>query len=116
MKSQKTSTMIEIDPLMIFVFIAVILFCAVHCNAQVGTTGGQQPPNTNTTTFYEHPIHAAQHDLAAREDVLEGGVTVAHGERPVTDFLEEPKPEVPLGDIARYYRTHKYIPMKEGGQ
>jgi hypothetical protein len=89
-------------------FLLVLLAVALSAHAQT------QAPTTNTVIIPDHPLHATQQDLAPAQNVLTGGVTVAHGERPLSDFRTEPKRELPLGDVARYYRTHPYIPQKEG--
>jgi hypothetical protein len=56
----------------------------------------------------DHPQHAMERSIQT-----DGGVTAASGTLPLSDFLSEPKKEVPLGDVARYYRTHSYVPVKE---
>lgn len=71
--------------------------------------GGQAQP----LQMDGHPQQAAPHALGTEHSLLTGGVSIAQGERPLSEFPSAPKHEVPLGDIARYYRNHKYIPKED---
>lgn len=97
--------------ILILVTLASILILAVmpgHCQT---ASAGIQPNFTNTVVMTDHPQHATARDIRT-----DGGETEGHGERPVMDYPETLKPETPLGDVARYYRTHRYVPLREGGK
>jgi hypothetical protein len=88
------------------VVLMVILILATFVHAQTATVG-VQPNFSNTVSMQDHPQHATEKSLQN-----DGGTTTASGTLPITDFLDAPKQETPLGDIARYYRTHTYVPLE----
>jgi hypothetical protein len=94
--------------LRLVVMILVLSLAALAQTASVGV----QPVNGNTVVMQDHPQHATQHAMASEQSLLTNTITSEHGEQPVIDFAPDPKREVPLGDVARYYRTHKYVPMR----
>ena len=85
----------------VFLFVA-----AMFSHAQV--SGGQQAPTGPTYSVPDHPAHANYGDLRPETSLLGSGVTVAHGERPLSDFPSIYKVETTLGDVAREFREeHK---------
>ena len=79
-----------------------------------GQSASVQNGQAQPLQMQEHPLHADQHALGTERSLLSNGtISYAQGERPMSEFLGEPKQEVSLGDVARYYRDHKYIPKKE---
>lgn len=93
-----------IGGLALAVFI-LVLACIGTGHAQVSQ--GVQPATGNTVSMQDHPQHATEKSLQN-----DGGTTTASGTLPITDFLDAPKQETPLGDIARCYRTHTYVPLE----
>jgi hypothetical protein len=93
--------------LVVIVMYLMLFNALAHCQA----TTGVQPANGNTLVMAEHPRHADVTPL-----VSDGVTIAASGTRPLSDFPETPKQETPLGDVARYYRTHKYVPMEDTGE
>ena len=84
--------------LVLFLFVGGLL-----AHAQVGGSS-IQPATGPTYQVAEHPMHAAQHDLATPQTLLgSNAVTVAQGERPLSDFPTY-HVETPLGTVARNYR------------
>ena len=83
---------------------------AVSAHAQNATVqSGQAQP----LQMEGHPQHAAQHMLGTEQSLLGTDATLyAQGEQPLSEFGGEPQREVPLGDIARYYRNHPYVPKE----
>ena len=93
---------------LIFV-LAMIVAIAIGAHCQTAQAG-QQGTYTNSVTFPEHTQHADVKSLQT-----DGGVTVASGTLPLSDFYTtpaEPVYEQPLGDVARKYRTTKEKPCK----
>lgn len=88
---------------MLFALLAV----SAHAQSATVQSGQAQPLQMDG-----HPQQAAPHALGTEQNLLTGGVSIAQGERPLSEFPSAPKHEVPLGDTARYYRTHSYVPMK----
>jgi hypothetical protein len=84
--------------------VALALITSGHCQTASVTPG---PANGPTVVMTEHPQHADVKSLQT-----DGATTTASGTRPLSDFYTEPKREIPLGDVARYYRTHKYVPLE----
>jgi hypothetical protein len=94
-------------------FVVIMLFIAFEgkgrCQSASVQNGQAQP-----LQMPEHPMHAAPHAMGSEQNLLDNSaISYAQGERPMSEFLSEPKPEVPLGDIARYYRDHKYVPKED---
>src|SRR5271170_8121812 len=92
----------------VIVCVVVILGClGFLTGAAFGQAVGTsvQPAYGPSYSVPEHPMHAEQHDLRPETSLLGGnGVTVAHGERPLSDFPDDSVPEKPLGTVAREYR------------
>lgn len=89
------------------ILIACLIFLVNHFGFAQTASVGVQPSSGNTVVMVDHPRHAEVTPLQS------DGVTItASGTRPLSDFPDEPKPDTPLGDVARFYRTHKYVPMK----
>jgi len=87
----------------------LVLFVLIASAAFAQTAGvAVQPLNGPSYQPYSNPQHASQHDMATSQSLLgEGGVTSAHGERPLWEF-GSPNPEpTPLGDVARAFRKEK---------
>lgn len=98
-----------ISPLCVALFL-VVIFALVGTGRCQSVQNGQAQPLQMT----EHPQHAAPHVLGTEQSLLgNDAVLYARGERPMSDFYSEPKRETPLGDIARYYRDHKYVPKED---
>lgn len=89
--------------------VLLTLFLGHACAQNVSVQNGQAQP----LQMQEHPQHAASHALGTEQTLLTGGEDWARGERPLSDFPTELKREIPLGDIARFYRTHRYVPTME---
>lgn len=87
--------------------ILLLVSSAAFGQSVAGMGGSVQAPYTNTYVMQDHPQHATQTDLRPEVSLLgSNGVTVAHGERPLSDFPDDSVREVPLGTIARQYRTY----------
>jgi hypothetical protein len=87
----------------IVLVLVILAILGAHAQAQVGGSS-VQPAYGPTYQVADHPQHASQHDLRPEQSLLGGGgVTVAQGERPMSDFPTY-KRETPLGDVARAYR------------
>ena len=85
--------------------IIVLLFLCYLSHAQVAGSLAP-PPMSNPYPMNGNPEHAAQHTLGEEQSLLpSGGVTTAHGERPLSDVYTHPEPTVSLGQIAREYRS-----------
>jgi hypothetical protein len=86
----------------------LVLFLLFACAAFAQTASvGVQPVQGATFQPYSHPEHASQHEMSTGQSLLgEGGVTSAHGERPLWEFGSD-KVEPSLGDVARAYRKEK---------
>jgi len=78
------------------------LLCAAPAIAQTASVASAQVQPLRMT---ENPQHASQHDMACEQSLLLQSVYhYEHGERPLWEFGPISQP-VPLGDIARAYRT-----------
>jgi hypothetical protein len=54
----------------------------------------------------ENPLHASEHEMATEQSLLKSSAySYAQGERPLWEFGPISQPPVPLGDVARAYRT-----------
>jgi|SRR5271170_301486 len=87
------------------VLIVVFMFLsAMLAHGQIG--GSAVSPLTQPSySVPDHPMHANQGDLRPETSLLgSNGVTVAQGERPMSDFPMSPIYVKPLGDVARDYR------------
>jgi hypothetical protein len=79
------------------------------------------PQLSTTLVMVDHSSKATAAPLATPQSLLVSTPdTFAHGEMPDRDIPIAPKTEVPLGDVARWYRTHDYKPARasfvyEGG-
>jgi hypothetical protein len=86
------------------------LFCAATAAAQTaGVLSGQSQP----LRMCENPQHASQHELATEQSLLPP-ISAYHyeqGERPLWELGTITQP-VPLGDIARAYRTQHALAKK----
>lgn len=92
---------------MLLAAVFALMVALGHC--QSAQSGDAQP-----LQMTGHPQQAAPHTLGAENNLLgNSAVGYAQGERPMSDFYNEPKSETPLGDVARYYRSHKYVPKED---
>lgn len=82
---------------------ALLVAGALACHAQ-----SVSPVVNPTVVIADHPQHADYHELRPETPLVSSGVTVATGERPLSDFPEK-HPWVPLGDVAREYREHRPV-------
>lgn len=92
-------------------FILALLFvCAANAQSQA--------PMHSTVIFPSNDQQAVYTAGPAEHSLLTGGQTSAHGEQPLAQYgtrMFEPyiednptfSPNVPLGDVARYYRRKK---------
>jgi hypothetical protein len=98
--------------LVLFLFVGGLL-----AHAQVGGSIAPAPANGPSYSPASNPQHASQHDLATPQTLLgNNAVTVAQGERPLSDFPTY-HVETPLGDVAREYREeHAKLPKDERAQ
>jgi hypothetical protein len=86
------------------VLIVIILFVSAMAHGQVGIGSGQQAPTQPTYTVPDHPQHADYGSMRTETSLLGSTMTVAHGERPLSDFPDDGPAPKPLGDVAREYR------------
>src|SRR4029077_2992230 len=85
------------------------LVCAVSAVAQNGAVLSGQP---QPIRMCENPQHATQHDLATEQSLLaQPAYHYERGERPLWEFGPVSQP-VPLGDVARAYRTQHTLAKK----
>lgn len=89
---------------------AVILALALLIS--VGHAQTQATLNSSVT-FQSNDLHAVYGTPVAERSLLSGGQTVVQGEQPLAQYGTlrfapySSVPEVPLGDVARYYRRKK---------
>src|SRR5256885_15587724 len=77
---------------------------------QIGSGASSQP---QVLELPSHPLHADLHELATEQSLLGGGgVSSAHGERPLSEFGSALPQPTPLGDIARAFRKEKQAGKK----
>jgi hypothetical protein len=86
--------------------LALLFLCATAAFAQssagYSTVLSSEPRMLEIPT---HNLHASQHPLAQEQNIMFISSNVyAHGERPLWEVGAKPAPEVPLGDVARFYR------------
>lgn len=92
------------------VFFAFLLLGASAAYAQSAPVLSNQP---FVLQMPEHIEHAAQHDMAESQNLLQSGAyTIEKGERPVWEFGPVSDPPKPLGDIARAYRKEHEFARK----
>jgi len=93
----------------------MFLLCAAAAFGQLpGAVLSNQPAILEMT---DHPQHAEPHSMGREQYLVGGGsetYTVAHGERPLSDFGDMSPVPTPLGDIARAYRKEKETGKKAG--
>ena len=83
--------------------IALLFLCTLSHAQAAGAT--QPSAMVSPYSYSGHPAQAVQHALGDEQSLLPtGGVTSAHGERPLSDFDNEQEPTVSLGQVAREYR------------
>jgi hypothetical protein len=84
------------------------IFCALCFLCASAAFGQSAPVLTNTPQplqMFEHPQHASEHALAPESSLFSCSTySYAQGERPLAEFGEAPRYEIPLGDIARAFR------------
>lgn len=106
----KNRLLLVTGPLWATLLLIMVFFLMVELGRCQSVQSGQAQPLQMT----EHPLHASPHAMGSEQNLLDGGsIVYAQGERPLSDFYNEPKSETPLGDVARYYRNHKYIPKED---
>jgi hypothetical protein len=89
--------------------LTVIFLFATLGHAQIAGSS-IQPATGPTYSVPDHPQHAEQHELRSEQSLLgSNGVTVARGERPLSDFPGNDKPAKSLGEVAREYRALKIM-------
>ena len=89
--------------------LVLCLFCVAGATAQ---TAPVIPSRATMVQVPDNPQHASQHDLATEHSLLEHSTyTYAQGERPLWEFGPISQP-VPLGDVARAYRTQHALAKK----
>jgi hypothetical protein len=88
----------------VFCILTIIFLLASLGHAQIAGSS-VQPVNGPSYSVPDHPMHASQGDLRPEQSLLgSNGVTVARGERPLSDFPDDHRYVKPLGDVARDYR------------
>ena len=93
-------------------FLASLIALLFLCYLSHAQTGGSISPPTMVSSYAMsgHPAQATPHALGDEQSLLPtGGVTSAHGERPLSDFYTHPEPTVSLGQIAREYREGREV-------
>lgn len=90
-------------------FLVIIPALFILGTAAQAQTAPVLPNQVQIVELPDHPLHAETHSLAREQSLVGGGAdtyTYAHGEQPLWEF-PDPKPTLPLGDIARMYRDQK---------
>jgi hypothetical protein len=95
----------------------LILFslCFACATAAFGQSANVLSNTPAPTVMADHPLHASQHAMGTESSLLgsfDSPYEYARGERPMSDFASAPKPEIPLGDIARAYRKDHEVVRK----
>jgi len=87
----------------------MLLFLLVILAIALSAHGQQSPQMSSTVQMATHPARATQVLLATPQNLLPtGSITVASGEMISADIpITEPKPDIPLGTIARQYRVQR---------
>jgi len=92
------------------IFCGMFLICATAAFSQTASVLSNQ---ANPTQFPDHVQHAAQHDMATSQNLLEhSDYSYAKGERPLWEFGPVGPPPVPLGDLARAARKEHTLDKK----
>jgi hypothetical protein len=91
-------------------FLLAVLFCASAAFGQAGALSNQPW----VLEIPDHPQHASYAPMATEQTIAgdSGGVSYAHGERPLWEFGSVSEPAAPLGDVARAYRKEKQVAKK----
>lgn len=88
----------------------ICLLCASSAVAQSAPSASQGQPQM--LRLAENPLHASEHEMATEQSLLKSSAySYAKGERPLWEFGPVSQP-VPLGDIARAYRTGHALAKK----
>jgi hypothetical protein len=83
--------------------ITLLVFCLLLTTAAFGQYGGHISSQGNTYSSPDHPAHASYAEIPTGQSVVGGGgYTLAQGDRPASDFPQQP--QVSLGDAARELR------------
>jgi hypothetical protein len=83
--------------------LGLCLFGATAAFGQLASAISNEP---QIIQIPSHPGHASQKSLAEEQTLLITSNPIqAHGERPLWEVVQAPRPEVPLGDTARLFRS-----------
>lgn len=89
--------------LTLFTLFAFCILSSASMCAQL--TGGYINPEAHPLQFASHEQHAYEGTLLPQRDLyVRTASTIAHGERPLWEFGQQPLEEMPLGDVARLLR------------
>jgi hypothetical protein len=92
--------------------IAIFVLYLLAAASAAAQTGSAISAQTQPLRMTENPQHASQHDMAPEQSLLQGSAYhYEQGERPLWEFGPITQP-VPLGDIARAYRTGHTLAKK----
>jgi hypothetical protein len=86
------------------IFVFCLLCATTSAVAQSAPSASQGQPQM--LRIAENPLHASEHEMATEQSLLKSSAySYAQGERPLWEFGSISQPPVPLGDVARAYRT-----------
>jgi hypothetical protein len=98
----------KISPIMKTTIVALSFLCFLCATSAFGQTASVLSNNPQPMQMADHVQHASEHALAQESSLLSASTcTYAQGERPLSDFEQDLKPETPLGDIARAFRKER---------
>lgn len=99
-----------------FIVLIVLLTLVTAMSAHAQAVGSSVQPVTGPTySVPDHPQHASYTPMRNETSLLGSTITVAQGERPMSDFPgDEPYVE-PLGTVAREYREEKFATRGHSG-
>jgi len=99
-----------------FVVLLVIFLFLAAMSAQGQAVGSSVQPVTGPTySVPDHPQHASYTPMRAETSLLGSTITVAQGERPMSDFPADAVYVKPLGTVAKEYREEKFATRGHSG-
>ncbi len=97
--------------------VLLVIFLFLSAMAAQGQAVGSsvQPVTGPTYSVPDHPQHASFAPMRSETSLLGSTVTVASGERPMSDFPVDLPYVAPLGTVAREYREEKFATRGHSG-